>query len=205
MYKLYWDTRTGAFAPEAILVLAGASYEAVRIDHRKGDNRKPEFLAINPMGQLPVLLLPDGTLMTESLAIVLYLVGAHPHPDLAPKPGTRESAIFHRWIAFVAVNAYMADLRASYPDRYSLDSNGADGVQRAANRDLDRCWGIVENALRPGPYLLGERMSAADVYAAMVAKWYPSLAEKPQLSRMVELVGRHPGIRPVWDRYFPDA
>src|SRR5262249_30100247 len=162
-------------APEAVLVLAGAPYQAIRVDRRKGENRKPDFLAINPMAQIPALVLPDGTVMTESLAIVLYLVAAHPGTGLAPKPGTRESALFHRWIAFVAVNAYMADLRSSYPDRYTADPDGAEGVRQAANRDMDQHWTIVEQALKPGPFLLGERLSAADIYVAMVAKWYPSL------------------------------
>jgi glutathione S-transferase len=70
MYKLYWAQVTGAMAPQIILEEAGTSYERVVLDTDKGKEMQAEFLAINPRGQIPALGLPDGSIMTESAAMV---------------------------------------------------------------------------------------------------------------------------------------
>ena len=69
MYKLYWSKGAGSMAPEVILEEVGAKYEKIEVDLAKDANRRAEFLAVNPLGQVPALVLPDGTLMTESAAI----------------------------------------------------------------------------------------------------------------------------------------
>ncbi len=73
MYKLYWARASGAMVPQALFEEIGAKYEKIVIDLDQEENRTPEFLAVNPMGQIPVLVLPDGTLMTESAAMVLHI------------------------------------------------------------------------------------------------------------------------------------
>ena len=73
MYKLYWARTSGAMVPEALFEEIGVDYEKIVIDIAKEENRSDEFLAINPMGQIPTLVLPDGTMMTESAAQHLLL------------------------------------------------------------------------------------------------------------------------------------
>ncbi len=70
MYKLFWSKSAGSMTPEVLLEEIGAAYEKVLVDLEKEENRGAEFLAVNPLGQIPALILPDGTLMTESAAMV---------------------------------------------------------------------------------------------------------------------------------------
>lgn len=200
-YRLYWNRNTGAFAPNAALILVDAPFERIRIDSHKGENRKPDYMATSPLGQIPALRLPDGTIMTESAAILLHLAEAFPEAGLAPMPESPERPLFLRWLLFLAVNAYDAELRISYPDRYTADPAGAPAVKEGAKQDLDRYWTIVEQAVH-GPFFLGSRLSALDLYAAMLAKWYGGLDDKPRVSAILEGVRSHPRIEALWEEYF---
>ena len=138
MYKLYWAKMSGAIAPQALFEEIGAKYEKIVLDLDSEENRDPEFLAINPMGQIPALVLPDGTLMTESAAMILQICDRHPEAKLAPPAGSPESAHFQRWLFFMAANLYTTDLRLYYPDRFTTDPAGVDGVKEAGRSDMER-------------------------------------------------------------------
>ena len=133
MYKLYWTAGSGAMTPQALFEEIGVEYEKIVIDIDNDEHKSPAFLAVNPMAQIPALVLPDGTLMTETAAILLQIVDRHPEAKLAPAPGSPERARFLRWLFFLASNVYPAVLRTYYSVRYSTDPNGAEGV-KAANR-----------------------------------------------------------------------
>src|SRR5262245_41093535 len=120
-YTLYSHDGSGGFAVEAALVKAGAPYKLVTVDTRKGEQSRPEYAAINPMRQVPALVLRDGTVMTESAAIVVHFADLFPDKGLAPKPATPAHARFLRWMVFMAANLYEGDLRYFYPDRYTTD------------------------------------------------------------------------------------
>ena len=79
-------------------------------------------------------------------------------------------------------------------------------VQAARAEAIDHCWGTIEAALEPGPYVLGERFSVADIYLAMVAGWQidkPKMAtDRPSVRRMVDMVRARPGIAPIWESHY---
>ena len=202
MYKLYWAKMSGAIAPQALFEEIGAPYQKIVIDLDQEENRSAEFLALNPMGQIPALLLPDGTLMTESAAMVLHIVDRHPEAKLAPPAGSPESAQFQRWLLFLAATLYNADLRAYYADRFTTDPGGQEGVKAAAVADMDRYFAILNDALSPGPYLLGESFSAVDIYLWMLAAWHPDpeqmLERNPRVKHLVESTQARPAVARVW-------
>ncbi|MGF1608605.1 MAG: glutathione S-transferase family protein [Kiloniellales bacterium] len=202
MYRIYWRRQTGAFAPQVVLEEAGVPYEIVPIDTKTGEHRQPAYLKINPQGRVPALQLPDGSIMTESAAMVLYLADRHGKGKLAPGPDDPDRPRFLRWLFFMACNLYEADLRAYYPARYSTDGDAAAGIKAAAVRDMDEQWDMVEAALDPGPYLLGERESVLDPYMLMLASWHPDmsqlLAGLPRLKRACDLTLARPAIARVW-------
>ncbi|MGF1629990.1 MAG: glutathione S-transferase family protein [Kiloniellaceae bacterium] len=184
MYKLYWAPNTGAFAPDAVLTLAGATFERIAVDLDAGEQHGEAYLGLNPMGQIPVLLLPDGQPVTESAAMVLHLIERFPEAGLAPSPGSASRAVFDRWLVFLAVNVYGAILRFYYAGRYTTDPAGTEGVRQAAERDLERQFAILEAALDPGPFLLGETFGAADIYLLMLVDWYPPARALPRIGRL---------------------
>ncbi len=208
MYKLYWSKMSGAIAPHAVLEEIGAEYEKIVIDMEKMEHRAPEFLAVNPWAQIPALVLPDGTLMTESAAMVLQICDRHPEAKLAPPAGSAESARFQRWLLFMASTLYVTDMRLYHAEQFTNDPAGLDGVVASAQADMDRALAILDEALNPGPYLLGETFSAADIYLWMLAAWHPEpakmLASNSRVKQLVELVQARPAIARVWEEHKED-
>ncbi|GAB4377299.1 MAG: glutathione S-transferase family protein [Kiloniellaceae bacterium] len=194
MYKLYWAPNTGAFAPDVVLTLCAAPFERRRVDFDAKEHQSAAYRALNPMGQIPLLLLPGGTAITESAAILLHLVERFPEAALAPEAGSAARAAFDRWLVFLAVNVYGAILRYYYADRYTTDPAGADGVKQAAERDLQKQFDIVETALESAPFLTGETYGAADIYLMMLADWYRPARERPRIGRLWSALAAQPRI-----------
>ena len=204
MYRLYGRPGTGSVTIEAILETVGEPYEVEHVPRSSGGEVPDVLVRLNPLGQVPVLRLPDGEIVTESAAIALYLADKHPKAELAPLPGSTERAAYLRWVIYLATNIYMTGLAAYYPDRYTSDQNGGKCVKSAAVSRMAREWEIYAEALGGRPYILGDRMSVADIYAAMQATWnfdVPAFFKKhPNLRGMYDRVTAHPAIAKVWGR-----
>ena len=205
MHTLWWNDNTGAFAVDAALTLAGAPVERVRVATREGGSRRPEFLALNPLGQVPTLKLPYGTVMTESAAMVLHVAESFPAAGLAPAPGAPGRARFLRLLLILAAPVYEAELRVSYPQRYTADAAGAEGVRAAATAQQDRLFALLARELGAGPWLLGASFSALDPQLAMLQKWYGGEAGRDAFLAHRARLRAVPGVDEVWRRYFPDA
>lgn len=206
MYKLYWRQRSGAFAPAAVLAELNIPTEMIPLDKATRAHESAEFRAVNPMGQMPALVLPGGEVMTESAAIVLYLADAHPESGLAPAVDDSRRAPFLRWLFFSQCNIYETDLRYTYADRYTADPDGASGVRDAAYGRLDRLWDILADAMDDhGPFFFGPAFTALDIYLAMLGTWHfdpPALYGRwPAVERLVRAVAARPAIAPVWRAY----
>jgi glutathione S-transferase/GST-like protein len=208
MYKLYWSQGSGAMVPQALFEEIGVEYEKIVIDIDKEEHKSDAFLSVNPMGQIPALVLPDGTLMTETAAMLAHIVDRHPEAKLAPPAGSAESARFLRWLFFLASNLYPTILRLYYSERHSTDPSAAEGIKAAAETDLDEQFKILEDALDPGPYLLGEAFSAVDIMLWMMIEWHPDsarlFAEAPRIKQFAGLVRARSAIARTWREHEED-
>jgi glutathione S-transferase len=164
MYKLYWAQETGAMAPQILLEEVGADYQRVVLDLKEGAEIKSDYLEINPRGQIPALILPDGSILTESAAIMLQIADNHPDEGLLPKPGSVERGRVYRWLFYAVANIYESDLRLYYSERFTTEVSCADSIKRRAREDMDNAWELLERELGDGPFLLGERYSVIDPY-----------------------------------------
>ncbi len=205
-YRLYWGRTTGAFAPEAVLAEIAAPFERIEIDWRHGGTRTPDYLRINPRGQLPALELPDGTIILESAAIVLSLVDRHPKAGLLPPADDSARGFCLRWIIYGAVNLYEVELHQYLSAHAAQLGDCLKRLDAAKAEAIDLCWAPIDAALDPGPYLLGERFSAADIYLAMIAGWQldtPKMAtRRPRIERLVERVRGRENIVPIWRDHY---
>ena len=142
----------------------GAPYRVELINLEKGDQKKPGFLAVNPMGKLPAIS-HRGTVVTETGAIIAYLADAFPAAKLAPAIGDPARGSYLRWMFFGAgcVDSALVDrmLARPAPDRPSALGYGR-------HEDVAK---VLEQAVTPGPFILGERFSAADVYVGSQIGW----------------------------------
>ena len=209
MYILHWAPGCGSFAPHAALNEVGASYELVEVDLGSDQHYTPKILAVNPRAQVPVLTLPDGTVMTESVAMMMHIADCHPEAGLMPEVGETHRAIAYRWLVFGAVNLYETGCRISDTHHYSTNESDYDGIRAKALGDLDRYWDMVVDAISDGPFLLGQRFSAVDICLLMIAQWHAepeSLLERhPKLVTLCDAVRSRPGIDKIWDMNFAFA
>jgi glutathione S-transferase len=105
---------------------------------------------------------------------------------------------------FASVNLYEAVLRRGYPFRYTTDPGGYKALGAAANTRLKDGLAVLDTAVAPGPFLLGEQMSLADIYFAMLFTWYHGQIEAPHLVAMKDGVKAHTMVGPIWRRHFGD-
>lgn len=204
MFELYWAKNTGAMAPHLVLELAKAPYTLHVVDTAAGEQHTAAYRALNPLGQVPVLKLPEGAVMTESAAMLLHLAERFPAAGLLPPEASEARAQVQRWLLFLAVNVYETDLRVYYAERYTTDPAGADGVREAANAALARQWAIIENALQPGPYLLGAQRSIADLFLLVLSGWTDHAASLPNVQRNRTALLADPVVRRVWEQHTQD-
>jgi len=207
MHKLYWSADTGAFAVQVVLEELGLAYERVVTDTKAGQHRTTGYRALNPMEQVPTLVLPDGTVLTESAAMVLHLCDAHPEAGMLPPPGTNARALAYRWLFWLATGLYETDLRYYYPDRYTSDPGSAAGVREAVLARMDRLAAIAEDWLGAGAYALGERCSAVDPYLFMLVLWHPARSgifeRHPRLGAHARRLRARPAVQRIWAQHYP--
>jgi GST-like protein len=201
-YVLYGAPGTGSTVVEAALTLIGARY-------RGEDVAEPDLAraAFTPMAQVPALRLPDGRLMTESAAILIWLAEAHPAAKLAPAAGERRRADFLRWMAFVSAAIYALYWIRDDPSRVIDDPAGQATVKARLAERIAACWAVMEAGLEPGRYLLGDTLTVLDLYVTVVSRWTPRRRRfyetAPRMSEVVRRVDADPRLAEFWARRFP--
>lgn len=196
MYRLYGAPGKASAAPEAILEEIGAAYEYV---HVEADARRDEaYRKLNPLGQVPTLVDGDHA-MFESAAICIYLCDRHPEAGLAPPIDSPDRGRFYQWMFFLSNTLQPAYMLFFYPERYYGDPQGAPRLSKEAETRITGLWQQIDDALERGPFLLGERMSACDVYLFMLSTWHREsivpLSRFARVCRNIELVSESPGVR----------
>lgn len=202
-YILYGRPGSGNMAVEAALVEAGVPHELVEVSKVDGGRLDPSFLKLNPRGQVPALQLPDGSVMTESAAMLLHLADAFPASGLAPAPGSSARAQHDRWLTFAHANFYEGMLRLFYSDRYVSDPAAADSVKAAAGIYLMQQFAIYEGALGAGPYTFGDKLQMVDLMIWMMACWSDLAALEvacPKVVRLYRAVQARPELAGVIER-----
>lgn len=196
MYRLYWAAGTGAIAPEVMLEAAGTAFERVVVDLAAGEHRQADYLAVNPVGEVPALVLPDGTVVTESAAIVLLLGERHPETGLVPPAEDAERPRFLRWLLYMAASIYPTLARMNHPERFAAPPCDTEPDRGAVIQRLDAEFDIVDNAIAGDPWFLAGGYGALDVYLTMLADWHPEknslLNRKPALANLVHGVEADP-------------
>lgn len=208
MYKLYWAPDTGALAPQILLEEVGASYELIVLDYENSEETGADYLAINPRGQIPAMILPDSSVLTESAAIMLQIADSHADAGLLPPLASAERAQVYRWLIYAVANIYESDLRLYYSERYATDAACAEPVKQSARTYMNKSWDLLEAELGDGPFLLGERYSVIDPYLLMLAHWHEQpeilFARCPKLKRLCDTVRQRPAVERIWSQHHPE-
>ena len=197
MIKLYAATGTGSVAPQALLTYLEVPFEIDWIDYDQQGHKAAEFLAINPRGQLPALVLEDGTVVTESSAIMLHIADVHGMGTVIPPAASVERARVYRWVAFAATNLYEGLLRILYPDAYT--SSDPEAVKTSADEYVHNALSILNTEIAERNAIIGDSVGITDIYVSMLMTWYPEPEQLPNrypgLSRMFNSVMALEGVQ----------
>ena len=151
----FHSPNTRSSGTRILLEELGAPHELRAVNMKAGEQRKPEFLAVNPMGKVPAIL-HRGGLVTEQVAIFIYLADLFPQAGLTPALDDRLRGPYLRWMAY-----YGSSFEPAVVDRALKREPGP--LNMVPYGDYDTMLKTVTDQLAKGPYLLGERMTAADV------------------------------------------
>jgi GST-like protein len=210
MYTLYGKQGSGSAAIEAALVIARAPFRLVETATWEQNEAYRDLLAVNPLGQVPTLVLEDGSAISESAAILIHLGSVHGDAKLLPQePSRRAQAV--RGLVFIAANCYAAISIIDYPERWCDNADDDEAVQeriRAGTRArLHRHWEMFADLFSAGPYLAGENVGALDLLAAVVSKWSGSRQHlerhRPAFFETLLRIERHPDVAAVFARNWP--
>ncbi|MBS0517235.1 MAG: glutathione S-transferase family protein [Proteobacteria bacterium] len=206
-YKLYGRAGWGSAIVEAQLAWYGLPFTFEPVDDLfKSSDARAKLEKVNPLAQVPTLMLPDGTVMSESAAITLLLADITGQESLVPGPGTPERAKFLRWLVFIVANIYPTFTYADDPARFVAVNTARDPFRAATDAYAQRLWRQV-NGVAGSPWFLGERFSALDIYVAVMTRWRPKRGwfeiEAPRLFAIARHADQRPELAAVWRRNWP--
>lgn len=202
MYLLYWSPGSASMAPHGALEEAGVRYELALVNTDAGAHRDPAYVKLNPNAKVPTLVVDGKFVMFESAAMVMLIADRHPEARLAPGPDEMARGHFYQWLVYLTNSLQPAMLRFYYPERHTADEGGHEAVKAKAMEEIATLWGRIDQHLAAhGPYLLGERFSAADIPAHMLSTWQqccPNTYERfPHVKRLADLVAARPAMQRV--------
>ena len=188
---LYHHPHSRSAGVRVMLEELGVDHRIELVDLQAGEQRRPEFLALNPLGKLPTLV--DGdTVVTEQVAVYLHLADRFPEAGLAPPIGDPARGTYLRWMVY-----YASCFEPAVVDR-SQKHEPAEPMM-SPYRDFDSMLAALEAQLAKGPWVLGERFSAADVLWGAALRWTTQFGLVPK-TPLIEAYIARTTARPAFQR-----
>ena len=190
MHTLYYAPGAASMAVHWLLIELDVPHRLHRLDLAAREHKQPEYLALNPSGVVPTLVI-DGQPLTEAAALLMTLADSHPASGMAPAPGDPQRATYYQWMLHLA-NAVQPLFRQGwYPAEAAGEANAA-AVQAHVAPLIEAAWQRIDAHLASaGPYMLGERISAADFYLTMLMRWSRNMPRPAhEWTRLGELATR---------------
>lgn len=190
---------------ECAFALAGLACDLEEVDYAPGSPTRDRLLAVNPLGQVPALALPDGRVLTESLAMLHYVSDRAPGCRLIPPPGHGAREAFYRWATFLVAAVYPTFTYGDDPGRWVAEEGGAKQLRESTDRHREALYRQLE-AVASAPWFLGDDFSAIDLYLVALTRWRPGrpwfLAHAPGLAAIASRAAALEPVAPVVRHHF---
>lgn len=205
-YTLYGEIGSGSCSVECALAEIGAEVRLVEIDLGAMAQRGESYLAVNPVGKVPCLELPEGDRVTESAAILITLAERHPEASLLPPVATSDRAEALRWLVYLVSEIYPLIEISDYPTRFAAEGAPAEALRDRVRELLRTRWQLVEAAITGRPWLLPAGFSVTDLHIATMSRWSLDKAWRghalPRVEAIAAAIAERPAAGPVWRRHF---
>lgn len=189
---LYYSPQSRAMGARVLLEELGAPYDLHILNMKAGEQRRPAYLAINPLGKVPAIHHGEA-LVTEQVAIFIYLADLFPEAGLTPALNDPRRGPFLRWIAY-----YGSSFEPALIDKFL--KREAAPVQQSPHADYDTMLGALESQLARGPYLLSEQITAADILWGIALSWtmmFGIVPRKDVFVRYAERITSRPAFQRI--------
>lgn len=196
MYKLYYSAGACSMGPHVILNELNVPFETASVSLSKGENRNPEFLKINPRGQIPVLIDESGAAIKEGAAIIMHLLEKHNSPML-PKSGMDRSRAIE-WLMWANASLHPAYGRVFWINKNITDEKTKAAALKVACDQIQSYWDEAEARLAQSPYLAGKECTAGDILMTVMANW--GVPHPPKFGENVKRVIRGVVVRPSYQK-----
>ena len=200
---LYGSPSTAALVVHWLLLELQIEHDLVLLDFDKREHKDAAYLALNPAGQVPTLVL-DGQVLTEAAAIALHLADRHPEAALLPAPGSADRAEAYRWM-FWCANTVQPAYRAWFYPQEMAGPEHVDATRQRARERLEGAWQhLTEHLSTRGPYVLGESLSVVDFMLVMLMRWSRNMPTPsdtwPALKTYADRLKARPAFAEVYRR-----
>ena len=192
MLELYYAPGTCALASHIALVEAGADYRLTRIDFRTDEQRKPDYLAVNPKARVPALRTEQGVL-TETPAILAYVAQRFPAADLAPLADPFEFARAQSFNSYLCSTVHVAHAHRVRGYRWADDAAAFEAMRRKVPESVGACFELIEQAYLAGPWVMGASYTICDPYLFTLTQWLPG--DGVAIERFPKVQAHHAAMR----------
>lgn len=201
MYTLYFAPGAASLVVHWLLIDLDLPHELVKLDIGARQHKTPEYLALNPSGVVPTLLI-DGKPMCEAAAMTMLLADAKPEAGLAPAVGSAKRGAYYQWMFHLA-NSLQPPFRLWwYPAEAAGEAHAEAGKATAEARIHAVFANLDAHLEKNGPYLLGEDVSAADFMLVMLMRWSRNMPKTaldyPHLARLAGLMKARPSWKALY-------
>lgn len=207
MYTLYGFKGSGSAAVECALEVAGIDYQRVDAASWEASSALEALRKVNPLEQIPALVLPDGSAMTESAAILIHLGLTFPASGLLPTNEASRAQVI-RGLVYIAANCYAAIGIIDFPERFcqDIDETTRERIRAGSRARLHHYWDVFADTFPSEPYLTGQQLGALDLLAAVVSKWSGSRKHleqsRPAFYATLMRIEADPRVRAVFARHW---
>jgi len=203
MLKLYWVKGTISIAVAIALEEAGLPYDALQMDFKTADQTKPDYLAVNPKGRVPALALEDGTVLTETGALLDYIAAIAPTANLAPT-APQDAAHVRSAMYYLASTMHIAHAHKMRGSRWATQQSSFDDMTAMVPETMAACAAYVDTHILRGDYVLGDAFSIADPYLYVVCNWLSGdgvdVALYPKIQNFMSQMQTRPSVQTIYQK-----
>jgi glutathione S-transferase len=198
MLKLYYAPGTCALASHIALEEAGAAYETVRLNFKTEDQKKPDYLKINPKARVPSLVTDRGTI-TETPAILLYIAQSFPAAKLAPLDDPFALAKVQAFNSYLCSTVHVAHAHRVRGYRWTDDAAAIETMKKNVPQSVGECFALIEREMFAGPWVMGKDYSVCDGYLFTLSQWLGGdgvdIDKTPKIAEHFRRAGERPAVR----------
>src|ERR1700730_11688948 len=200
MMKLYYAVHTCALASHIALEDAGAEYSTVRINFATEEQRKPEYLAINPKARVPSLVTESG-ILTETPAMLAFIAQSFPKARLAPLDDAFAFAQVQAFNSYLCSTVHVAHAHKGRGYRWATEESSFADMKRKVPQSVGACFALIEHKMLKGPWVMGETYTICDPYLFTLAGWLEGdsvdLSTLPKVMDHRKRMSERPAVREV--------